>query len=444
MNIIKFNKGLASIEALQQLFHAAEEDDCVLVQLQDGDIVMTEAESLRLRNLLESTDAPFIYMDYRQQETDGSCVEMPCIDYMLGSVRDDFDFGPLVAVSSSKLLSMPDIEVPFKHAAWYLLRLHMTWQFGLPFHIQETGYTYLPQNVSEGSQFDYVDPRNAAVQKEMELALTSYLKAIGAWLDASKLKRFPLQPQRAGEVTASVVIPVYNREKTIRDAIRSALSQETDFKFNVLVVDNHSTDGTTEAIDEIRDERLVHIIPQETTLKIGGCWNRAVSDPRCGLWVVQLDSDDIYSGPDTLARIVNAFQQQGCAAVVGSYQLTDFDLNPLPPGIIDHREWTAENGMNNALRINGLGAPRAFSRELLRANPLPNTSYGEDYAAMLRITRQYPLGRIYEPLYNCRRWAGNSDAALSREKINRNNLYKDRIRTLEILARQKNYDSEVF
>ena len=444
MNIIRFNKGLASVKDLRQLYQAAEEDDCVFVQLQDGDIEMTGAETLRLRNLLESTDAPFVYTDYRQREAGGTCVEMPCIDYMLGSVRDDFDFGPLVVLSSSKLLSMPDIEVSLDHAAWYLLRLSMSWQFGLPFHIQETGYTFVPQNVAPGSQFDYVDPRNAAVQMEMELALTFYLKAIGAWLDASKLKRFPLQPQRAGEATASVVIPVWNRVKTIKDAILSALSQQTDFKFNVLVVDNHSTDGTTEAIDEIRDERLVHIIPEETTLKIGGCWNRAVSDPRCGLWVVQLDSDDMYSGPDTRARIVGAFQQQGCAAVVGSYQLTDFDLNPLPPGIIDHKEWTPENGMNNALRINGLGAPRAFSRELLRANPFPNTSYGEDYAAMLRITRQYPLGRIFEPLYYCRRWAGNSDAALSREKINRNNLYKDRIRTLEILARQKNYDSEVF
>lgn len=443
MNIITWNRGLASAEDLRQIFRAAEEDDCVFVQLQEGEIRMTEAETQRLRNLLESTDAPFVYTDYRQQDAGGNVTEMPCIDYMLGSVRDDFDFGPLVVVSSSKLLSMPDIDAPLRHAAWYLLRLYMSLQFGLPFHIQEMGYTFIPKSTGVGSQFDYVDPRNADVQKEMETALTSYLKAIGAWLDASKLKRFPLQPQRAGEATASVVIPVWNRVKTIRDAIRSALSQETDFKFNVMVVDNHSTDGTTEAIREIHDERLVHIIPEETTLKIGGCWNRAVSDPRCGLWVVQLDSDDIYSGTDTLQRIVDAFRQQGCAAVVGSYRLTDFDLNPLPPGIIDHREWTPENGLNNALRINGLGAPRAFSRELLRANPLPNTSYGEDYAAMLCITRQYPLGRIYEPLYHCRRWAGNSDAALSREKINSNNLYKDRIRTLEILARQRNYDNEV-
>ncbi len=444
MNFIRFDKGLASVEALAQLFEAAEADDCVFVQLQEGDIVLTDAEELRLRNVLEATDAPFIYTDYRRQEADGKTVEMPCIDYMTGSVRDDFDFGPLVVVSSSKLLTMPDISASFQYAGWYLLRLQMAYQFGLPFHIQETGYTFVPRSGEESSQFDYVDPRNAGVQKEMEVALTAYLKAIGAWIDASRLKRFPLQPQRSDEATASVVIPVYNRVNTIRDAIQSALNQKTDFKFNVLVVDNHSTDGTTEVIDEIHDPRLVHIIPEETTLKIGGCWNRAVADSRCGLWVVQLDSDDLYSREDTLARIVKAFQEQGCAAVVGSYQLTDFELRPLPPGIIDHKEWTPENGMNNALRINGLGAPRAFSRELLRANPLPNTSYGEDYAAMLRITRQYPLGRIYEPLYNCRRWSGNSDAALSREKINRNNLYKDRIRTLEILARQKNYDSEVF
>ena len=235
-----------------------------------------------------------------------------------------------------------------------------------------------------------------------------------------------------------MVIPVFNRVRTIRDAIRSALTQQTNFCFNILVVDNHSTDGTTAVIHELAqlDQRVVHIIPEETSLLIGGCWNKAVGSPLCGQYVIQLDSDDMYSGPTTLQQIVDAFAQQNCMAVVGSYRLTDFELNELPPGIIDHREWTPENGMNNALRINGLGAPRAFRRDLLLQYPLPNTSYGEDYAAMLRITREYRLGRIYDSLYDCRRWSGNSDAALSREKINRNNLYKDRIRTIELLARR--------
>ena len=240
------------------------------------------------------------------------------------------------------------------------------------------------------------------------------------------------------EVRASVVIPVFNRVKTIRDAVTSALSQHTSFPFNVIVVNNHSTDGTTEVLNDIAkaDSRLVNIVPEEEMLKIGGCWNKAVSSPHCGDYIVQLDSDDIYSGTDTLQRMVDAFTEQDCMAVVGSYRLTDFNFQELPPGVIDHREWTPDNGMNNALRINGLGAPRGFRRDLLRQHPLPNTSYGEDYAAMLRICREYRIGRIYDSLYDCRRWSGNSDAALSREKINRNNYYKDRIRTIEILARK--------
>ncbi len=274
------------------------------------------------------------------------------------------------------------------------------------------------------------------MQLEYEKVFTEHLKALGAQLDYQTMKAAePL----AGEVSASVVIPVFNRVKTIQDAIRSALSQQTAFPFNVIVVDNHSTDGTTEAIAELaaQDPRVVHIIPEEDSLRIGGCWNKAVSSEACGPFVVQLDSDDIYSRPDTLQLMVSAFAEQDCMAVVGSYRLTDFNLQELPPGVIDHREWTVENGMNNALRINGLGAPRGFRRDLLLRHPLPNTSYGEDYAAMLRICREYRIGRIYESLYDCRRWSGNSDAALSREKVNRNNLYKDRIRSIELAARCK-------
>ena len=239
------------------------------------------------------------------------------------------------------------------------------------------------------------------------------------------------------KVTASVIIPVFNRVRTIKDAVESALSQKCDFPFNVIVVDNHSTDGTSQLLEEIKDERLVHLIPARYDLGIGGCWNLAVHDDACGEFAVQLDSDDVYSGPDTLAKIVAVFHRQKCAMVVGTYQMTDFDMNPIPPGVVDHREWTEDNGRNNALRINGLGAPRAFWTPLLRSLNLPNTSYGEDYALGLRISREYRIGRIYDVLYCCRRWEGNSDAALDVEKVNANNLYKDRIRTWELAARMK-------
>lgn len=298
------------------------------------------------------------------------------------------------------------------------------------------------------AQFAYVDPRNREVQIEYEQVVTQHLRDLDAIIapphsSTEERETDPetdTLPMGEGRGEASVIIPVFNRVKTICDAIQSALNQKTDFPYNVIVVDNHSTDGTTEAIDQLIQslplrEALVHIIPSETNLKIGGCWNKAVASEHCGRYVIQLDSDDVYSGPDTLQKIVDLFRAEKCMAVVGSYSLTDFDLNPIPPGLIDHKEWTPENGMNNALRINGLGAPRAFSRDLLLRHPLPNTSYGEDYAAMLRISREYRIGRIYESLYNCRRWSGNSDAALSREKINRNNLYKDRIRTIELQAR---------
>jgi glycosyltransferase involved in cell wall biosynthesis len=286
-------------------------------------------------------------------------------------------------------------------------------------------------------QFDYVDPRNRAVQIEMEKACTAHLKRIGAYLEP-KFKD-PDSCGLSGEfpVKATVVIPVFNRIRTVADAVESALSQKCTFPFNVIVVDNHSSDGTTELLSTLssKDSRLVHVIPERGDLGIGGCWNLAVHHPQCGEYAVQLDSDDVYSGPDTLQKIVDAFREQKCAMVVGTYQMTDFQMNPIPPGIIDHREWTEDNGRNNALRINGLGAPRAFWTPLLRTINLPNTSYGEDYALGLRISREYRIGRIYDVLYCCRRWEGNSDAALDVERVNANNLYKDRIRTWELEAR---------
>ena len=405
----------------------------VFVQLYPGEIEMTEQELLRMLSVLKDTGRRMLYTDFRKA---GERCE--CIDYLEGSLRDDFDFGPVVLLNV-ETFDKVDASKYYRFAAFYDLRLQSCGCVPfLPFHLNEYLYTFFPASKEGVSQFDYVNPRNREVQLEYEAALTHWLKTNGGLINSDGLKHAEALIMEEGRPLASVVIPVYNRVGTIGDAVRSALQQETSFEYNVIVVDNHSTDGTTAVLAELaeQDHRVVHLIPEEDTLLIGGCWNKAVSSPYCGQFVVQLDSDDMYSGPNTLQRMVDAFKEQDCMAVVGSYRLTDFDLNELPPGIIDHREWTPENGMNNALRINGLGAPRAFRRDLLLKYPLPNTSYGEDYAAMLRITREYRLGRIYESLYDCRRWSGNSDAALSRENINRNNLYKDRIRTIELVARR--------
>ena len=318
-------------------------------------------------------------------------------------------------------------------------------------HINEFLYTEVEtDNRKSGQkQFDYVDPKNRQVQIEMEEICTEHLKRIGAWLEPvfrdatvgslqiDETENPADTAQASYPVTASVIIPVYNRARTIRDAVRSALSQQCDFPYNVIVVDNHSTDGTTEILEELStdNQSLIHLIPQRYDLKIGGCWNLAVHSSHCGEYAVQLDSDDVYSGPDTLSKVIATFRKEKCAMVVGTYMMTDFDMKPIPPGVIDHREWTEENGRNNALRINGLGAPRAFWTPLLRTINLPNTSYGEDYALGLRISREYRIGRIYDVIYYCRRWEGNSDAALDISRVNANNLYKDRIRTWELQAR---------
>lgn len=407
-----------------------------LLMLQHGELEITAQELRRMIVVLTEIDCPMLYADFRQ---DGERCQ--CIDYQEGSLRDDFDFGSVILINVLEFASQFESAnhwVNCCFSAWYQLRLYCCGlNPHLPFHLNEYLYSFRPLLQDNASQFDYVNPRNREVQLEHEVVLTCWMEQHGCKIDYRQL--LPATPllSESGRPLASVVIPVYNRVHTILDAVRSALSQQTDFDYNVLVVDNHSTDGTTEALCELAksEPRLVHIIPEEDTLLIGGCWNKAVIHPLCGVFVIQLDSDDIYSRPDTLQLIVNAFAEQNCMAVVGSYRLTDFNLNQLPPGIIDHREWTPENGMNNALRINGLGAPRAFRRELLEAYPFPNTSYGEDYAAMLRIIRQFRLGRIFESLYDCRRWSGNSDAALTRDQINRNNLYKDRIRTIELKAR---------
>ena len=389
----------------------------------------------RLQQIAEDSKAGLVYADHYQLKDD-KCVNAPMIDYQQGSLRDDFDFGSVLLFNSKALKeSCQRMKNSYQHAALYDLRLKLSQRYDLV-HANEYLYTEIEEDnrKSGEKQFDYVDPRNQDRQKEMESACTEHLKEIGGYLTPSfKTVDFV---HDAFEFEASVIIPVKNRETTIDAAIRSVLAQKANFKYNILVIDNHSTDGTTEKIDQYKDdERVVHIVPERNDLGIGGCWNLGIHHPKCGKFAVQLDSDDLYKDENTLQTIVNAFYEQQCAMVIGSYRMTDFDLNTLPPGVIDHREWTPENGRNNALRINGLGAPRAFYTPIARQIGFPNTSYGEDYAMGLNISRHYQIGRIYDVLYLCRRWGGNSDAALSIERVNANNLYKDRIRTWELQAR---------
>lgn len=392
----------------------------------------------RMVGVAEDTQALMVYSD-RYEEQAGRIVSHPTIDYQLGSVRDDFDFGGLWLVRTEVLKQFidDDCSARYRYAAPYALRLFISRQ-GLIFHLNEFLYTEVEVDLRDSGekQFDYVNPSNRDVQIENERACTEHLKRIGAWLAPNEIDDLP-QDISKYPVEASVIIPVRNRIRTIRDAIDSVLSQEAPFAFNVIVVDNHSDDGTAEAVGEYKDDcRVILLRPDRTDLGIGGCWDMAIRDRRCGRYAIQLDSDDLYSGPDTLARIVGAFGRQNVAMVIGAYRMVNFKLETLPPGLIDHREWTAENGRNNALRINGLGAPRAFRTSLLRKIGFPNTSYGEDYALGLAFSRHYRIGRIYDELYLCRRWEGNSDASLPVEKVNRNNLYKDSLRTLEIQARQ--------
>ena len=398
---------------------------------------MSEDALARMVRVADDTGALMVYADHYVVK-DGIREAHPLIDLQEGALRDDFDFGTVTLVRTDVLREFTERQSrKYEYAALYAFRLYMQ-RKGLIFHLSEYLYTseMLDMRKSGEKQFDYVNPRNREVQIEMEQAVTEHLTIIGALVDNKKYK----EPQfTLGDfpVEASVIIPVYNREKTIADAVRSALSQEASFEYNVIVVDNHSTDNTGKILREIADPRLVVIVPERTDLGIGGCWNEAVYSKSCGRFAVQLDSDDLYSGTDTLQRIVDCFHEQRTGMVIGSYRMCDFDLQTLPPGIIDHREWTDDNGANNALRINGLGAPRAFFTPLLREVGFPNTSSGEDYALGLWFSRTYRIGRIYDELYLCRRWGGNSDADLSIDKLNKNNSYKDKLRTIELLARKK-------
>lgn len=434
---------LRSTETLRSIAEGASAR-YILLYVKSSPLQMGHLALDRIVSVAEDTSADMLYSDYYETaaDRDGNVVRKkhPLVDCRAGSLRDDFDFGPvLVFRTSSFRKAVKGMTEDYAYGAMYDLRLRMK----KIVHVNEYLYTAEETDLRKSGekQFDYVDPKNRDVQIEMEKICTEHLKRIGAYLAPGfKDVGFDSRPDGGKDVLpveASVIIPVFNRVRTISDAVKSALSQQCTFDFNVIVVDNHSDDGTSEVLQEMagRDGRVVHIIPERDDLCIGGCWNTAIHHPACGKFAVQLDSDDIYSGSDTLEKIVSAFYSQNCAMVVGTYLMTDFSMNPIPPGIISHEEWTDDNGRNNALRVNGLGAPRAFWTPLLRELNLPDTSYGEDYAIGLRISREYRIGRIYDVLYCCRRWEGNSDAALDIDRVNANNMYKDNIRTWELEAR---------
>ena len=434
--------GLCDTDELMQVARQAG-GNYVLLNLKPTIVEMGDNALPRLIRVAEETDAAMVYSDYLAVK-EGETERHPVIDYQEGSLRDDFDFGQVVLIRTKWLKKWAeevaaDENRHYQFAAWYDFRLFLS-RCGLLFHLNETLYTIVEEDTRKSGekQFDYVNPRNREVQIEMERACTEHLRQLNALIDTTSYGDIDFN-ERDFEVEASVVIPVFNRAKTVADAVKSALSQETKFSFNVIVVDNHSTDGTAEILAELAQnhENLVVLNPHRRDLGIGGCWNLAINNEHCGRFAVQLDSDDLYSSPQTLQKIVEAFHEQRAAMIVGSYRMCNFQLETLPPGIIDHREWTDENGPNNALRINGLGAPRAFFTPLARQIQFPNTSYGEDYAMGLAFSRQWRIGRIYDELYLCRRWEGNSDAALPVEKVNANNLYKDRLRTMELMARRK-------
>lgn len=412
--------------------------DYVLLLTQDTLIQLGQFCLERFISVIQSTSAGIVYSDYYDIKNDTSSPH-PVIDYQFGSVRDDFSFGPILFFDKNAFVKAAQgLNADFKFAGLYALRLAISRHHSVA-RIPEYLYSSIETDERKSGEklFDYVNPKNRDVQIEMEKAVTAHLKKIKVYLEP-KFKKINLN-KGDFKNEASVIIPVKNRAKTIGDAVQSVLKQKTDFPYNLIVIDNHSTDGTSSILHEFaaKDKRVIHIVPQRTDLGIGGCWNEGVHHQSCGRFAVQLDSDDVYKDENTLQKIVDTFRKEKCAVVIGSYQLTDFNLNEIPPGLIDHREWTPDNGRNNALRINGLGAPRAFFTPLLREVKIPNVSYGEDYAVVLALSREYQIGRIYESVYVCRRWEGNSDAALSIEKQNAHNTYKDRIRTFEMLARQK-------
>ncbi|MEM6638325.1 MAG: glycosyltransferase family 2 protein [Pseudomonadota bacterium] len=428
--------GLSLHEALCALQRQSVQSVFVVV---DDAARLSEIALDRLSGALDSTGATLVYSDYHEMDEQGARRLRPLIGYQLGSVRDNFNFGALAIINLEAALTADDeaLRDPLPAVAWYALRLHLS-RCGQIVHLPEPCYTRSAQDhVRTGVKvFDYLRAEAQTLQRRFEEVCTGHLRAIDAWAPPPDAGPAPIEHDFP--VRASVIIPVRDRVNTVIDAAKSALGQTTTFDMNVIVVDNHSTDGTTDALTQLSkdDARLIHVVPTRHDLGIGGCWDHAIRHAQCGLYAVQLDSDDLYSGDDVVQRIVDQLQQNDLAFLVGSYTTVDFDLEPLPPGLIDHREWTDENGHNNALRIAGLGAPRAFHVPTLRRIGFPNVSFGEDYALALTLSRQYRTGRIYDSLYWCRRWSGNTDSDLSVEQANRNDRYKDRLRTLEILARR--------
>lgn len=407
--------------------------DFALIALKNTKLDIAQFAIERMTQIAENNSASMLYADYQEIKA-GVRSNHPAINYQQGSLRDDFNFGPAQLFQKEVLKAYAsEIETDWHHAGFYALHL-LASRLGEIIRIPEFLFTMEETDIRQTGekQFDYVAPNARERQIEMEQACTDHLKKIGAFLPPDfRQVNFDLN----FPVEASVVIPVRNRIKTIKDALDSVLLQKTNFNFNLIVVDNHSTDGTTELLQKYDDKRLIHVIPERTDLGIGGCWNEAIFHEKCGRFSIQLDSDDLYFDETTLQKIVDKFHEEKCAMVIGSYQMCNFNLEQIPPGLIDHKEWTPDNGPNNALRINGLGAPRAFYTTIVREIRFPNTSYGEDYAVGLAISRTYKIGRIYDAIYRCRRWEDNSDASLDVTKENAHNAYKDSLRTFELKAR---------
>jgi hypothetical protein len=434
--VLVLNGGLHATASWKSIIEQVS-TDYTLIYTKEQALQLGQFALERLIQTSEDADAGMVYADYFEQK-DGQLTPHPVIEYQEGSLRDDFNFGSLQLFKTEVLKkAVSNMNQMFQHAALYDLRLRVS-QSKPIVHLPELVYTEveLDTRLSGEKLFDYVDPRNRERQIEMEMACTAHLKETGAYLEP-RFRSIEFSGQTF-PVEASVIIPVRNREKTIGDAIESVLNQKTGFEFNLIIVDNHSSDNTSNIIQKYtHDTRVIHVIPERNDLGIGGCWNEGVAHAQCGKFAIQLDSDDLYIDDQVIEKIVEAFYEQNCAMVVGSYQMVNFKLEEIPPGLIDHREWTPENGRNNALRINGLGAPRAFYTPVLREVKVPNTSYGEDYALGLNISRHYQIGRIYDPLYLCRRWEDNSDTSLDISKMNAHNFYKDKIRALELKARQQ-------
>lgn len=431
-------EGFNSTDSLKKMAETAKTTSAeyILIYSKTFPLDLGKYTLFRMIQTCENTGSGMVYSDYFEKK-DGQLSPHPVIDYQEGSLRDDFNFGSVTLYKASALIdACSRMDLDFKYAGFYDLRLKVSQDHRIT-HLPEMLYTEIEHDTRKSGekQFDYVDPRNRAVQIEMEKACTDHLKKINSWLKPEF--RSICFDDNKFDFEASVIIPVKNRVKTISDAIESVLSQKTKFKFNLIVIDNHSSDGTTDIITRYTktNERIIHLIPDRFDLGIGGCWNEGIFHDQCGKFAIQLDSDDLYIDDTVVARIVAEFYNQRCAMIVGSYKMVNFDLEDLLPGLIDHKEWTPENGRNNALRINGLGAPRAFYTPVIRKIGVPNVSYGEDYAIGLAISRHYQIGRIYKPLYLCRRWEGNSDAALDIVKTNTHNFYKDKLRTIELLAR---------